>query len=503
MNNHDLQMNTEQSVLYLTNTITNKKEIFTPLKEGFVSIYCCGVTVYDLCHLGHARSYIVWDILRRYLIFTGYKVKFVQNFTDIDDKILKKASLEGTSMQEVSERNILEFHKDMRSLCILKPDSMPRATESIGDIKDFISELEDNGHAYSVEGDVYFDVSSFSSYGKLSGRNLLDQLTNADGRTYIRDNLKKKNPYDFALWKSAKDGEPSFSSRWGDGRPGWHIECSAMVRSELGNSIDIHLGGSDLVFPHHENEIAQSECLSGNQLARYWLHNGMVNVQGEKMSKSLGNFKTIRSLLSSGISPMTLRLFVLQAHYRKPIDFTEEALKATSIAWNRLNSALSLGIEYSHIFNNKSHISNKTDISTFKNKFIRSMNDDLNTSESLAVLFDISKPLRSIANRIYRKEPLDYDSLDISSIYARWQLLTELANVLGLQYEYDPVTNRSDISPALLKKIKSAIVERQKAKLNRDYEKADLIRNEMRKLGIDLIDKPSGMTDWVQVKLSN
>ena len=245
--------------LKLTNTLSRSKEPFHPIIPGKVSIYCCGVTVYDLCHLGHARSYIVWDVLRRYLISQGYEVKFVQNFTDIDDKILRRAAEEGCSMDEISERNILAFHEDMDALGILRADRMPRATKCLQEIRTLIGELEASGSAYSVDGDVYFSVMKHAGYGKLSNRDLKEQHRNAEGRVTDLEEARKNHPFDFALWKGAKEGEPSFPSPWGEGRPGWHIECSAMVRKELGNTIDIHLGGADLIFPHHENEIAQSE----------------------------------------------------------------------------------------------------------------------------------------------------------------------------------------------------------------------------------------------------
>jgi len=275
--------------LKLTNTLSRRVEEFRPLEPGKVSIYCCGVTVYDLCHLGHARSYIAWDVLRRYLIWSDYAVTFVQNYTDIDDKILNRASEEGSSMEEVSERNIDAFVADMARLNILPADRMPRATRSLDAIRALISELEAKGAAYSADGDVYFAVMKHAGYGKLSGRDLEQQQDNAAGRVARAEDARKPHPFDFALWKGAKPGEPSFPSPWGQGRPGWHIECSAMVREELGDTIDIHLGGADLVFPHHENEIAQSEAATGKELAHFWLHNGMVNVGGQKMSKSLGN----------------------------------------------------------------------------------------------------------------------------------------------------------------------------------------------------------------------
>ncbi|PSB60985.1 cysteine--tRNA ligase, partial [filamentous cyanobacterium CCP1] len=293
--------------LTLYNTLTRRKEAFEPIEPGKVKMYCCGVTVYDYCHLGHARSYIVWDTVRRYLQWRGYEVRYVQNFTDIDDKILNRAKQEGSTMQEVADRYTQSYFEDMARLNILEADEYPRATFTMDGIKRLIHELEQKGFAYASQGDVYYTVRNFAEYGKLSGRKLDEMQAGASGRVDADpDAPKKKDPFDFALWKAAKPGEPAWESPWGAGRPGWHIECSAMVReafgtsqgdTRLGNTIDIHVGGADLVFPHHENEIAQSEAVTGHPLARYWMHNGMVNVGGEKMSKSLGNFTTIRALL--------------------------------------------------------------------------------------------------------------------------------------------------------------------------------------------------------------
>ncbi|MEC8732904.1 MAG: cysteine--tRNA ligase, partial [Cyanobacteriota bacterium] len=402
--------------LRFTNSLTSRTEAFEPLTEGKASIYCCGVTVYDLCHLGHARSYINWDVLRRYLIWRGYDVTYVQNYTDIDDKILNRANEEGITMQAVSERNIEAFEVDMGRLNILPADRMPRATGCIEGIQTLISELESKGAAYSSDGDVYFDISKAKNYGKLSGRDPKDQQQGASGRTADGEESRKRHPFDFALWKGAKAGEPSWESPWGPGRPGWHIECSAMVRQELGQTIDIHLGGGDLVFPHHENEIAQSETANGTTLAKLWMHNGMVNVGGTKMSKSLGNFTTIRALLDSGISPMTLRLFVLQAHYRKPLDFTAESLEAAATGWKGLNAALSLGDRHGESLGwsiaapltEGAMTANggpaDTALVEFEQRFISAMDDDLNSSGGLAVLFDLAKPLRALANRLERGE---------------------------------------------------------------------------------------------------
>jgi len=490
--------------LRLTNTLTRRTEPFTPLTPGKASIYCCGVTVYDLCHLGHARSYINWDVLRRYLIWRGLEVTFVQNFTDIDDKILKRAGEENSSMTEVSERNIASFHQDMDALGILRPDRMPRATQCLDGIRALIGELEAKGAAYSAEGDVYFAVMKHAGYGKLSGRDLSEQQDNAAGRVADAEEARKQHPFDFALWKGAKPGEPSFPSPWGEGRPGWHIECSAMVRAELGDTIDIHLGGADLVFPHHENEIAQSEAATGQDLARVWMHNGMVNVGGQKMSKSLGNFTTIRALLESGVSAMTLRLFVLQAHYRKPLDFTAEALEAAATGWKGLNAALSLGDRHGESLGwsiaapltetamTADGGPADTALVELEQRFISAMDDDLNSSGGLAVLFDLAKPLRALANRLERGEDAALPEPELKGLEGRWQLLRHLAAVLGLRSEAEAATSLDDSA------IDAAIAARKAAKAAKDYAEADRIRDELAAQGVELIDKPGGVTEWIR-----
>ncbi|MCT0223624.1 cysteine--tRNA ligase [Synechococcus sp. CS-1328] len=506
--------------LRLTNTLTRRTEPFEPLVPGQVSLYCCGVTVYDLCHLGHARSYIVWDVLRRYLLWSGYAVTFVQNYTDIDDKILRRAAEEGSSMEAVSERNIEAFRVDMAALNILPPDRMPRATGSLDAIRALIAELEAKGAAYSVEGDVYFAVMQHAGYGKLSGRDLGEQQQNAEGRVSQAEEARKRHPFDFALWKAAKPGEPSFPSPWGAGRPGWHIECSAMVREELGDTIDIHLGGADLIFPHHENEIAQSEAATGQELARTWLHNGMVNVGGEKMSKSLGNFTTIRALLASGVSPMTLRLFVLQAHYRKPLDFTDQALEAAATGWKGLNAALGLGQRFGTALGWPAS-GGAPNPGEARQRFRAAMDDDLNTAAALAVLFELARPLKALANRLERGDTAR--SEEAAELAPRWQELVELAGVLGLMAENRKLgatvvtfssaaatSAEAGTSEAATKAGKTAddtaddtailerIAERQAAKAARDFASADRIRAELKQQGVELIDKPGGVTDWIR-----
>jgi cysteinyl-tRNA synthetase len=508
--------------LQLTNTLSRRREPFVPLVPGQVSLYCCGVTVYDLCHLGHARSYINWDVLRRYLIWSGYAVTFVQNYTDIDDKILGRAAEEGSSMEAVSERNIEAFVADMARLNILPADRMPRATQSLGAIRALIEVLEARGAAYSADGDVYFAVMKHAGYGKLSGRDLNEQQDNAAGRVATEEEARKQHPFDFALWKGTKPGEPSYPSPWGPGRPGWHIECSAMVREELGDTIDIHLGGADLVFPHHENEIAQSEAASGRELARYWLHNGMVNVGGEKMSKSLGNFTTIRALLDSGVSPMTLRLFVLQAHYRKPLDFTAEALEAAATGWKGLNAALALALSQGSTeaeaggrdgtspgtsatepfaITPAGRASDPAGLTSqlleARGRFVAAMDDDLNTSAALAVLFDLARPLRGLANRWERGDQAAVAEAQAPGLRAQGCLLLELAAVLGLRSEPQAAAQAQAGGPGDAE-IGALIAQRQAAKASRDFAAADRIRAQLKELGIELIDRPGGVTEWLR-----
>ena len=487
------------------NTLTKNIEVFKPINDE-VKIYCCGVTVYDLCHLGHARSYIAWDVLRRFLIYSKYKVRYVQNFTDIDDKILKRAKEKNSSMKEVSEKNIIEFHKDMDALGIMRPDSMPKATNHICNICSFITILEEKGYAYSRDGDVYYSVFKNKSYGKLSNQKIQEQNINQQGRMNKDENNKKINPQDFALWKKAKDDEPSFDSPWGKGRPGWHIECSAMVKDELGETIDIHLGGSDLIFPHHENEIAQSESANGKKLANYWLHNGMVNVNGQKMSKSLKNFKTIRELIKSGISPMTLRYFVLTVNYRKPLDFTEESLKSAAEAWKNINIALSLvdiskSSEISFNLNEQNELIEEkykdtvcNEISKKKQKFADSLSNDLNTAGAIAIIYELAKPLKNFINQFQRLNRVEINIKEKFFLIENFKTLRELTEVLGLKKE--DVLIESKIEEA---EILSLINERLEAKKIKNYKKADDIRNLLKGKGIELIDQSSEKTTWIKI----
>ena len=422
-------------------------------------------------------------------------MRYVQNFTDIDDKILNRAQAEGSTMQEVSDRYIAAYFRDIRQLNILDADEYPRVTEHIPAIHQLIQALEDKGYAYAIDGDVYYSVQQFAEYGKLSGRQLKQMQAGAGGRVDPNDpEFKKQYPFDFALWKAAKPGEPAWESPWGQGRPGWHIECSAMIRARLGDAIDIHGGGGDLVFPHHENEIAQSEVLTGQPLARYWLHNGMVTVNGEKMSKSLGNFTTIRDLLEGNwsdypqpVDPMAIRLFVLQAHYRKPLDFTKDAIVAAENSWKTLKEALTLDWQQLNL-SSQMPIPSELDVESV-NHFQTAMNDDLNTAAGLAVLFELGKALKREFNlRCYQGLP----ELTDMQLQQYSQTLAHLAQVLGL-----------DVQPASIPEpdidvgwIESLLQQRQQARQEKRYAESDRIRNELQAMGITLIDQPDGQTRW-------
>ena len=437
-------------MLKIYNTKTRQKETFIPLVENQVKMYCCGVTVYDYCHLGHARSYIVWDFIRRYLTWQGYQVNYVQNFTDVDDKILNRAQQEGVSMTEISEKYIQTYYEDMHKLNINEAEAYPKVTEHIAEICQFIQELEQKNYTYTVKGDVYYKVKQFANYGQLSGRNLEQMQVGASGRLNDLDHNQKQDSFDFVLWKSAKSGEPAWDSPWGKGRPGWHIECSAMIRHCLGDTIDIHGGGGDLIFPHHENEIAQSESLTGEPLARYWLHNGMVTVNGTKMSKYLGNFTTIRSLFDRPVDPMILRLFVLQAHYRKPLDFTEQAITSAKNSWNTLKKSLLWGCQQ-----NLDVFDEKEILEPYLSNFCEAMDDDFNTSKALAILFELAKDI----NREEEKRS------------EKWQTLINLAQILGLEAELtQPTTTLTETE------IEDLMAQRKQARLAKNYAQSDRLR---------------------------
>ena len=473
--------------LTLYNTLTRRQEAFATVEPGKVKMYYCGVTVYDYCHLGHARACIVWDVVRRYLQFIGYEVRYIQNFTDIDDKILKRSREEHSSMEAVAERYINAYFEDMGRLGIKPADEYPRATHTMNGIQRLIHELENKGFAYPADGDVYYAVRQFNEYGKLSGRKLEDMQAGASERVQVEDPeyQKKKDPFDFALWKAAKPGEPAWESSWGAGRPGWHIECSAMVRDRLGDTIDIHAGGADLIFPHHENEIAQSEAVTGKPLATYWLHNGMVKVDGEKMSKSLGNFTTIRDLLDRGVEPMAVRLFVLMAQYRKPIDFTDDAIAAATNGWHTLKEGLLFGYEYGGVGSGE-----KLTSEIHIQRFQEAVNDDFNFPGGLAVLFELAKELRRQGNIIVHQGKTETSPEELQK---QWQTLVILAEVFGLVAQ--PETENAIIEGLSDAEIENLIEQRQAARKSKNFAESDRIRDQLQAEGITLIDSRDG-TRW-------
>jgi len=474
--------------LSIYNTLTRRQEQFTTVEPGKVKMYYCGVTVYDYCHLGHARACIVWDVVRRYLQFIGYDVRYIQNFTDIDDKILKRAREEDSSMEVVAERYIQAYFEDMSRLGIKEADEYPRATHTMNGIQRLIHDLEHKGFAYPSSGDVYYAVQSFAEYGKLSGRKLEDMQAGASERVNVEDAeyQKKRYPFDFALWKAAKPDEPAWESPWGKGRPGWHIECSAMVRDRLGDTIDIHAGGADLIFPHHENEIAQSEAVTGKPLANYWLHNGMVKVDGEKMSKSLGNFITIRQLLDRGVDPMAVRLFVMMAQYRKPIDFTDDAILAATNGWHTIKEGLLFGYQHGK----KLGTGNNLISHIYIDKFKEAVDDDFNFPGGLAVIFELAKELIREGNIIVHQGKTETSA---NELLEKWQTLITLANVLGLTAEPETETPAQDGLSDM--EIEELIQQRQAARKAKNFAESDRIRDQLLTKGISLIDSKEG-TRW-------
>ncbi|MDD3705086.1 MAG: cysteine--tRNA ligase [Clostridiaceae bacterium] len=457
----------------LYNTMTRKKEEFEPMTPGEVRMYSCGPTVYNYFHIGNARPFIIFDILRRYFEYRGNKVTFVQNFTDVDDKIIKRAKDENTTEKEVSDRFIKEYFKDAGALNIRKADYHPRVTEHIKEIIGIIKRLEANGYTYTVGGDVYYDTAKFTGYGKLSKQNL--EELEAGARVDV--NEVKKNPFDFVLWKGQKPGEPAWESPWGMGRPGWHIECSAMSMKYLGETIDIHSGGQDLVFPHHENEIAQSEGATGKPFARYWLHNAFLNINNEKMSKSLNNFFTVRDI-EGKFDLEVFRLFMISAHYRSPLNFSAELLDQAKSALERLYNAKNnltylLGIvEEKPLTQEEENF--KQAIYRYMDMFNEVMDDDLNTADGLAVIFDM---VRDINSNVKAESPAEL-------VKASYNMLMELVGVLGLLYKKEE---------SLDAQIEKLIEERQKARKEKNWSLADKIRDDLKEQGIILEDTPEGV----------
>jgi len=488
--------------LRIYNSLTKKKEEFIPLQKGRVSMYVCGVTVYDRCHIGHARAAIVFDVLFRFLRHQGYDVTYVRNYTDVDDKIIQRANQEGRSCPEIAERYIREYQEDMQALGVLTPTFEPRATENIPQIIAMVQKLVDKGFAYTVDGDVYFAVEKFPSYGKLSGRNLDEMRAGAR----VEVNERKTNPLDFTLWKSSKPGEPAWESPWGNGRPGWHIECSAMSQRYLGASFDIHGGGQDLIFPHHENEIAQSEAATGQPFVHFWVHNGFVNIDHEKMSKSLGNILAIRDLLREH-HPQVLRLFLLSHHYRSPVDFSIQNMAEARVNLERFYSAL-LGIE-EFLAGRKDPIPPSPgklngiaqevyeEASTFQEIFLAAMEDDLNTALALATLHDLSRTLhRALGEKSFRQHP----AAALLFRQGRDRLL-EGGRILGLfqesPEEYFTGQRRRFLQTKGLGEevIQDLITRREEARRKKDWARADEIRSQAVALGIVLEDGAQG-TSW-------
>ncbi|NWF98412.1 MAG: cysteine--tRNA ligase [Nitrospirae bacterium] len=476
------------------NTLTGKKEEFVPLIPDKVRIYACGVTVYDYCHIGHARSAIVFDVIRRYLKYKGYEVTYVRNFTDIDDKIIKRANEEGISWDLVAQKYTDEYYTDMDRLGVARADIEPKATEYISEMIEIIRGLIDKGFAYEVNGSVYFSVESFKDYGKLSKRDMEDKMAGA--RVEVDEN--KKNPMDFALWKKSKEGEPFWESPWGRGRPGWHIECSAMSLKHLGKSFDIHGGGADLLFPHHENEIAQSEAYTGKPFAKYWVHNGFITINKEKMSKSLGNFFTIKEVLNA-FDPEVLRFFLLSTHYRSPIEFSDEQLKEAESTLDRFYTTLTRiddAMEKQHVetkeFTKAGHEFSDF-VFSFKEKFISAMDDDFNTALALGHIFELIKEV----NRFLDKKPKG--SKDIELLLVTKQLLSETGNVLNIfnrtAYEWNVSLMKLKGIALTEEEIESKIKQRNEARQRKQWQLADLIRKELEEKGIILEDKKD-RTSW-------
>lgn len=458
------------------NTMTRQKEEFIPNNPDEVKIYACGPTVYNYIHIGNARPLCVFDVLRRYLEYKGYNVKFVQNFTDVDDKIIKRTNEEGITFEEVSKKYIEEFWTDANGLNFKKASVHPKATENIDEIINIIKTLEEKGYAYAVDGDVYFRTLKFKEYGKLSHQPIEDLQSGA--RIAIGE--KKENPLDFALWKAAKEGEPYWDSPWGKGRPGWHIECSAMNKRFLGDTIDIHCGGQDLIFPHHENEIAQSECANGCTFAKYWMHNGYINVDNVKMSKSLGNFKTVREI-ANVYGYEVIRYFLISSHYRSPINYSLEIIEQCKSALERLytcRESLDFALKNAKDIPDDEELIKK--LNSHREQFITAMDDDLNTADGVAAVFELVKDINT---SILDKEVSKNVCQTAAAVF------DELCDVLGILYNRKNNDVDSDIE--------ALIEERQQARANKDWATADRIRDELKAKGIILKDTPQGVT-WTK-----
>ncbi|SMC28933.1 cysteinyl-tRNA synthetase [Clostridium acidisoli DSM 12555] len=456
------------------NTMSKKKEEFVPITSGEVKMYVCGPTVYNFFHIGNARTFIIFDTVRRYFEYKGYKVKFIQNFTDIDDRMINKANEDGITIKELGDKFISEYYKDADGLNIERATVNPRATEYIDDIIEFVQELINKGYAYEIDGDVYYSTQKFQDYGKLSGQNL-DEL-----KSGVRINVdeRKKDPMDFAIWKGKKEGEPSWKSPWGEGRPGWHIECSCMAHDLLGDTIDIHAGGMDLVFPHHENEIAQSEGRTGKTFANYWMHAAYLNVNNKKMSKSLNNFLTARDALKKFDSEV-IRLLMLSAHYRTQLNYSIDLLEASKTSLERLYNSLD-NLESLKEASNTEKLNDKEveyikKLDSYKQKYIEKMDDDFNTADAISIIFDLIKEINVNVNADFSKEALQY-AID---------LIKDLGTPLGIL--------QKSTKSSLEDEIEELIEKRQEARKNKNFKLADEIRDDLKAKGITLLDTPQGV----------
>ena len=462
------------------NTMTRRKEEFVPIEPGKVRMYVCGPTVYNLIHIGNARPMIVFDTFRRYLEHKGYEVNFVSNFTDVDDKIIKASVEEGVTSDEIAERYIAECKKDMEGMNVRPATVHPRATQEIDGMINMIGTLIDKGHAYVKNGTVYFATRSFAQYGKLSGKNL-DELRSGFRNLKVSGEEEKADPLDFVLWKPRKEGEPAWESPWSEGRPGWHIECSVMSKRYLGEEIDIHAGGEDLIFPHHENEIAQSECCSDKRFARYWMHNAFLNIDGTKMSKSLGNFFTVRDIAAK-YDLQVLRLFMLSAHYRSPLNFSAELMESARSSLERIRRAATRLTDLAAVAG-EAHEDESAKIEAakaFVDKFDEKMDDDNNTADALSVVFDLV--------RFANTEVNENSSRELVAVVT--DILRELTDVLGLI-----VFVKEELLDA---DIEALIEERQAARKAKNYARADEIRNELKEKGIELMDTREGVK-WKRI----
>jgi len=474
----------DMTVCRIYNTLTREKEVFEPLHPGRVMMYVCGPTVYGPSHIGHARSVIVFDVIARYLRLKGLEVIYVRNFTDVDDKIINRAAEEGVSCTEVAEKYIAEFYRDMDALHVERATYEPRATEHIPAIIRVIQRLIDNGTAYVAGGDVFFSVESFTGYGKLSGRRLADMMAGAR----IEVDERKKNPFDFVLWKAEKPGEPSWESPWGRGRPGWHIECSAMSSEYLGETFDIHGGGKDLIFPHHENEIAQSEAASGRTFARFWLHNGFVRINQEKMSKSLNNFLTVKEMLDA-FHPEAIRLFLLSSHYRSPVDFSQEAMKDASVGLDKLYLALK---RLEEILPEQV----AAEPGEHWREFCLAMDDDFNTARGIGVLLEAARALNRLLDEVEagvsRSEKIRSLAVDIRKMGGVLGIL----NCLPQDYfeqQKSAAAEQGGVDPVEIDRLVEA---RCQARKTRNFAEADRIRDQLAKIKVVLEDRPDGTTSW-------